>query len=760
MMQLHTHFMPSKAAMLVVLACAPAWAQQVQNVAVLDEVNVIALEISDTLVNTTVKQKELQQKQAHDIKTLFKNKMDVYGTQAQMTRASEGVNIRGLQGNRVTTTVDDIPLPETQEAKHFMAYGSEFGRGDYIEVTGLRGTAVQYAGSANSLSGSVNFATLNPADLLKGKAYGGFAGTGYNSVDNSVYGTLGGAVALGDYQGMLMTTLRDGDQTINQGKDRGIGDSRTEPNPAESKSQYVLTKHHYKFNDQHTLRLAFEHLHKKVDTNLLAQTGTSIDSGSGTQLYGTSNDKVTRNRISLGHDYSNDEGWLQTATNQIYYQSAHTENERFRQGSRNYRQEHTKSGHKTFGFNSDLMSYIDGNVPQVLRYGVSYNHTQATNHLRYERPAYMSLTTGNAYFDGRPTADTSQDKFTAYLEDEIGFGTLFVTPQIGFVHYRIRPKAADQSQVEEFSPSKQRASKFTPKISLEWRASPEFNPYLQYSRGVRTPSPQQLTSYFFENPTYSYYMPALGRMVTGSRTVAVIGNPNLKAETADNFEIGVKGKSADLEYLLTGYYNHYKNFIDWQADSSLGCMSGCKYTSFVQYQNLDKAKVYGITFDAKWQFYADYYLIGGLAYMRGKAENHGEKTPINSVQPLKTKLGLSYESETFGANVLWSYSRGKADKDIEQSSSYLYNPSGSYSLVDIGAYIRPVKNLTISANLNNVFNKKYWNWNDISYLALLSKASVDQGRGTNGIPLAITASNADRYSAPGRNFNVGIRYEF
>lgn len=141
-MQLHTHFMPSKVAILVVLACAPVLAQQVQNVAVLDEVNVIALEISDTLVNTTVKQTDIQQKQAHDIKTLFKNKMDVYSTQAQMTRASEGVNIRGLQGNRVTTAVDDIPLPETQEAKHFMAYGSEFGRGDYIEVTGLRATAV------------------------------------------------------------------------------------------------------------------------------------------------------------------------------------------------------------------------------------------------------------------------------------------------------------------------------------------------------------------------------------------------------------------------------------------------------------------------------------------------------------------------------------------------------------------------------------------------------------------------------------------
>lgn len=754
----YLQFTPSKLAIFVAFACT-SQLTIAENVAQLDEVQVFAVEISDTIVNTTVKQNQIQQQQARDLKDLFKGKMDVYATQAQMSRASEGVNIRGLQGNRVTTTIDNIPLPETQEAKHFMAYGSEFGRGDYVEVSALRGASVQYAGSANSLSGSVNFATLTPKDLLKGKTYGGFIGTGYNSVDNSVYGTIGGAVEVGAYQGMLMATLREGDQTINKGNNGITGDSRTEPNPSDYKSHYVLTKHNYKLNEQNTLNFSFEHLSKKVDSDLLAQTNTRIDAGTGVQLYGNTQDQVIRNRFSLGHEYNSDNGFVQTATSQLYYQDSETKNDRFRQGSNNYRKESTNTGHKVFGFNTDLMSYIDGNIPQVLRYGFGYNHTKATNHLRYERPGYIGSTSGSAYFNGKPTADTTQNKFTAYFEDEIGIGSFFITPQIGLVHYRVNPKSADRSQVSEFTPTKRSETQFTPKISLEWRASNEFTPYVQYSRGVRTPSPQQLTSYFFENPTYRYFVPGRG-MMTGSNTIAVIGNPNLKAETADNFEIGVKGKSERVDYLITGYYNRYKNFIDWQADSTLGCMRGCKYTSFVQYQNLDKAKVYGVTFDAKWKFYEDYYLLGGLAYMRGKAENNGVKTPINSVQPLKTKLGFGYEGDNFGANVVWNYTRAKAGKDIEQSSAYLYNPSNSYGLVDIGFYIKPIKNLTLSANINNVFDKKYWNWNDISYLALLSKASVDQGRGANGIPLAINQDNADRYSAPGRNFNVGLRYEF
>jgi tonB-dependent hemoglobin/transferrin/lactoferrin family receptor, putative len=305
------------------------------------------------------------------------------------------------------------------------------------------------------------------------------------------------------------------------------------------------------------------------------------------------------------------------------------------------------------------------------------------------------------------------------------------------------------SEVAQFQPAKSSETKFTPKLSLEYRAAPEFIPYVQYSRGVRTPSAQQLTSYFFESVTY--FVPRMGPQTAN---VAVVGNPNLRSETADNFEIGVKGQNEKLQYLVTGYYNHYKNFIDWVSKPTQG------YTTFIQYDNLDKAKVYGFTADVKWKFYKDFYLAEGISYSRGKASNKGVKTPINSIQPLKVRAGLGYEGETFGANIQWTYNRGKSDKDIEQSSAYLYNPTGGYSVFDLGAYWKPVENLTLTAGVNNLFNKKYWNWNDISYLALLSKATQDQGRDPSSIPLAITSGNADRYSAPGRNFNVGVRYEF
>ena len=737
----------TKLAVLVAAVCA------YQNIAMgeetnqLEEISVVEIETSDTLVNTKVDRNSIFLRQAKDVKDLFSNKLDVNVSQLQTARSGgEGVNIRGLQGNRVTTTVDGIPLPEAQESKHFISYGVEFGRADYVDVSSLRSADVQYAGSANSLSGSVNFATLEPADLLKGRALGGLIGSGYNSTDNSVYGTIGGAGKIGGYQGMVMTTIRNGDQTKNKGTNGGTGVDRTEPNPADTQNNYVLTKHYYQLNDQHRVGAAFEHQRKKIKTDLLTLNDTNIDRNTGVQTKGNAIDRVKRTRFSLSHDYNNEHGWLQNAKTQVYYQNAGTDNYRHRLGSNNYRLEKSDVNYKTHGINTNLMSFIDGNIPQVLRYGLSYNHTKATNYLYYERPAYGN--SRHAYFNGKPTSDTKQHKVTGYFEDEIAFGKWIVTPQVGFVHYRMTPSGGN-SEVAQFQPAKSSETKFTPKLSLEYRAAPEFIPYVQYSRGVRTPSAQQLTSYFFESVTY--FVPRMGPQTAN---VAVVGNPNLRSETADNFEIGVKGQNEKLQYLVTGYYNHYKNFIDWVSKPTQG------YTTFIQYDNLDKAKVYGFTADVKWKFYKDFYLAEGISYSRGKASNKGVKTPINSIQPLKVRAGLGYEGETFGANIQWTYNRGKSDKDIEQSSAYLYNPTGGHSVFDLGAYWKPVENLALTAGVNNLFNKKYWNWNDISYLALLSKATQDQGRDPSSIPLAITSGNADRYSAPGRNFNVGVRYEF
>lgn len=721
-------FRKNALALFVTAVCTSGYSIA-EDAVVLGEVNVVE---NAEVTTQSIQRDVIKRQQPRDVKSLLADELDVQATQLQGVRSgNESVNVRGLQGNRVAMSIDGIPLPETQENKLFVSLGMDFGRGDYIEPTSLRSAKVQHSGSAQGLSGSVSFATLTPSDVIQSGNVGGFIATGYDSVDNSIYGSVGGAAKNERYEGLVIATGRFGHESENNATVGGEGTARTQANPADYKKHYVLVKQGYKLNEQHKIGLTFEHQQKSITTDLLSTQGASIDMAVGDQISGFYDDQVRRDRFSLVHEYSNEQGWLQSAKTQLYYQNAQTDNYRNRTSTRGFRSESGSRGEKIFGFQSDFISPNDVAVQNVLRYGVAYQHNDMTYRLVRKRAIDST--------NYQPSADTKQQKISAYLEDEIALGNVYITPHLGVLHYQAKPKKDGnyQQAAEEYVDVKaQNGTYFLPKFSVAWKLNSAFEPYFQYSRGINTPSSQQLSSSFGNTVVVG------GRIV---RQYAVVGNANLSPETANNFELGFRGKNEQISYRVSGYYNKYKNFIDFVAGSSP------TYNPLIQYQNFERAKIYGVTAEAKWFIQPEIYISGGVAYAKGKAENKGVRTPINTISPLKLKAGLGYEGERFGANVLLTHTKAKADKDINGT---IFNPTRSVNVVDLGVYWKPIKQLSFSAKVNNIFDEKYWNWGDISYFAVQrSSASPDR-------TATLNENNAETYTAPGRNFNVGVRYEF
>ncbi len=513
--------------------------------ATLEAVEVVA----STDTAATISKKQIQRQQPKDLKDLLSNQLDVQVNDLQRTRSgNEGINIRGLQGNRVASSIDGIPLPETQENKLLTSLGLDFGGANSVEPTSLRSATVQYNGSYQSLSGSVDFATLEPTDVIQSGNVGGFVATGYNSVDKSFYGSIAGAAKNDRYEGLVLTTARFGHETKNQGTVGGEGTTRTEADPADYKNSYVLVKNAYQINDEHKVKLTVEHQQKTKNTELLSGNGVSIDRATGTQTTGFTEDENRRTRVSLGHEYQNDQGWLHSANTQLYFQHAQSENYRQRLSSSSNRTESGEVKQKTYGMSTNLTSLIETAVPQVLRYGFAHHQAEFGSDL------YCNTCSTGLTFDAAAT--TKQSKTHLYLEDEIALGNVFITPHLGLLHYRSNPSKAGYNQAAEqyAAVESQKETIFLPKFSLNWKIAPIFEPYFQYSKGVKTPSAQQLTSSFGNTVAVG------GRII---RQYAVVGNPNLKAETADNFSLGFKGANDKVQYDIAGYYNRYKNFIDW-----------------------------------------------------------------------------------------------------------------------------------------------------------------------------------------------------
>lgn len=690
--------------------------------------------------NTKVKAEDIQKEGAVDLKSALKDIPGVEVLDTQGTRqGNDSVNIRGLSGNRIGMSIDGIDLPESSEIKNTGQFAI-FGRGNFMDVSALSSVDISKNARGFGLGGTVAMHTLTPDEILQGKQQSGYIDTQYNSVNKTTSVTGAGALTAGNWRGMVLGTYRKGDELDNRGHVGGQGAYRTKADPLDYNSRYFLTKHELDLNDHNTLKFAAEYLSRNQWSDSFSLANASYSNITGT-------DENKKSRFSIEHEYHDGTGLIQSGNTQLYWQQSKTASSTHREyvrgctssvpGIKNRCEFDFNNKDKVIGLNSEWLSHFENDkLSQDWRYGV--------------RLAHHDLTSGwhGYYARSKPAADNKTNRASIYLDGDLRFGRLVVSPGLSAHYYNVKPNnhgydTGTTNKIGELH--KKHESAITPRFGLSYEFHPLVIPYFQYARGFNAPSSQQLASSW--NPGgYSVW-----------------GNPNLKAETANNFELGLRGKNEVFEYGISGFDNHYKNFIDYANISkqvSLPSSWGGSQRFILRAENFSKAHIYGGEAFARWKFAPDWKASGSVAYSRGSIRQDGVDHPLNSVMPFKLKLGVAYEKEVWGANVNFTYVAKKDDSDIYSADKY-FNPSKNYALVDLGGYWKPNKHLSLHAGVNNIFNKKYWNWADVAYLIpnVNNEAHGTSGQSDGTVP-ALTKNNADFYTAPGRTFSIGLRYTF
>lgn len=726
------------------------------NYVVAETIKLDTVEVATQAEPNTAKVIPSKQNPPANIKQLLNDETGVSVLDSQRSRGNSSVKIRGLSGNRVGMSIDGIPIADGQEETNsrFATLGQNFGRGEFIETSGLRAAYINKSGSSAGLAGHVDFQTLSASDVIKeGNAIGGFSDSSYQSASRSFGQTLAAAAQNDQWKALVLGTYRTGHETETMGtvensvfqayatqggRQRGglqEVQSRTKAEPADTKSRYLLTKVEFNANDHHRFQGTFEYLTKSVWTESRYNNGNTFSYAfrpmsqaeimgmlrgmgisptstanlvmvrglSATEQSGYTDDRTKRARFSLNHVYENDQGWVQKAVSTLYYQDSEIDNFHLRNGvdSSGVTRIATSTANtrdRNFGLNTEFTSLL--NEHNILRYGLSASYSRLSNYL------YTS-----AQGNQSPNPDARVTTFQTYVEDEILLGNVAITPNVSFVHYRFKPKLSNgyvQSASEIAPAVSRKESAVLPKLTVEWKVAPLFQPYVKYAMGIKMPSSQSLVMNY-----------------TGTAGYAAVGNPNLKPEKSNNFELGVKGNNERFHYELSAYYNRYKDFIALAdtvttAEFPVGIFS---------YTNKDHVRIYGVELKTHYQFNDALSAKFSVDYNHAKDDNG----KLKESQPLTYKTGIAYEQPSWGINLDWSYIQKKMPSEIAGT--------GFYSVVDIGAYIKPVRDLTLSAGINNLFDKRYWNWEDVS-----SKS--------------ITVLNADAFSAPGRNYRVALRYEF
>ena len=647
-------------------------------------------------------------------------------------RGHAGINIRGIDGNRILMMVDGVRIPESYAGggSNGAISGRDMVESDTLkQVDIVKGPYSALYGS-DALGGVVNMVTLSPSDFVDAGKRGYFGlKHSYRGRDRSHGVTATVAGFHENAEGLLMLTRRQGHETENMGSDTSYSTARTATNPQKNNAYNILAKGNIG-NERHRLETLYEQYYHANDTVLANGLG-SQSRGPVTIATSESNarDRIRRQRIEAGYRYTG-EGRLKEANLTAYQQKLRTEDDAVdasitRMGTR---QLGNSTRYSDYGFNQTIRGLngrsvweFDGAVKQTVVAGAEYKHTETArprDSLTVDNltGAVSKVYAGSTY-PNKTFPDSKRKTFSVYAQDSLTFGNgIVLTPALRYEKDKLNT-STDQAYLNA-NPSGTATrfsdSAFTPSLRLSVPMGEQFTSFATYSQGFRTP-PFDSATMAFANTTYGY---------------AVIPNANLKSERSNSFELGMKFKNERTRAQVTAFYNRYRNFID-RTEVGTASIGGRPIIQY-QYQNLDHVKTYGAEASAAYKFLPGWQVSGSIAWMRGKQQ---DGTPLDSAYPLNGVLGVDYAQEKWGGDTKLRWSK----KHSRVSSDSIFQAPG-YGVWDVGAWYKPSKNVEIGANIYNIGNKKYWQHADV---AGMSRSSV-----------------MDLYTETGRNFAATVQLKF
>jgi hemoglobin/transferrin/lactoferrin receptor protein len=708
----------------------------------LDEVTVSATKFATPLLEvpatvTVITSEQSEYRLDGDIRDLVRYEPNVSVRNNIARFGLSDFNIRGIGGNRVLVEIDNVRMPDSFAIGSFSNASRDGIDLDLLKrVEIVRGSASSLYGS-DAIGGVVALTTKDPLDLLgdERSLYFGARGT-YGESQDSTSGAATFAARFGRLSALAIYTHQESGDYENQGDNAALNATRTVPNPQDGYGDSVLLKGVFQASDLQRFRITFENSRHDLFTDVITSRAVSAALDT-TRLIGDDEDE--RRRVSFEHEFQ-DLGfsWLDGGVWRVYDQRSQTrqytmEDRTVRAGpvttlrvrDRVFEFDQDITGgeitlHKTWDVGPGThrvtvgLEHVDTHTVQ-LRGGVERNLTTGT----------VTSQVGPDLYPVRdfPISDTRSS--SAYLQDEMRYGRWIVTPGFRFDRYELKPRpdaifAADNPGVV---PAPLEDGRVSPKLGVVFRPLDALSVFASYNYGYRSP-PYGDVNVGFTNLAGGY---------------TTLPNPNLKSETSDNFETGMKYSKDGLRFDVSAFYNTYEDFIQSFATLGVNPMTGL--IEF-QSQNVDSVRIYGaelkagvpLTFGDKlpgllWQ--------SAIGYSSG---THRETdAPLDTIDPMRVVTGLNYQPVggrwQTGVSFTWVDSKSQIDPATSQ-----FRPD-SYTVIDLFGEIRLGDHLRLNAGIYNLANEKYWDWADV--------------RGRPATDVAI-----DRYTRPGRSVSASLKVEF
>jgi hemoglobin/transferrin/lactoferrin receptor protein len=656
----------------------------------IDEIVVVAHKsersVRDIAANVTVLSREdLSADLATTVADIFRYSPGIDYEASGSRFGAEGINIRGIGGNRVAMLVDGVPLSDQFDIGSFSNATRDFINAGLIQrMEVLHGPASALYGSS-AIGGVVAVRTPDPADLVQDGSKGGDVTLHWRGADESSHGT--GLFAIGDSSmGLLLGgSLRSGHEIDSAAVDQNLDLRNYERRSA-------IIKYVAEDPAGRTWRLGLIHQDADIESDLNSRLGTGRFR-STTALEG--DDSYTLDLLSIEYGFGSPDEWIDAGVLRGYYETAEvsqqTLDERGLARTPVSIDRFFKFDQEIQGFELNLQKAVDrDSSSHQFGFGLEYRERETTE---FRDGLSTNMTDGTStnvilgeVFPLRDFPISESTEWGAYIEDAYSRGDWSIIAAIRADRYELSP-SSDPMYAEDFPFTELVSiteSDLSPKLGLIYRLTPETDIYLQYTHGFRAP-PYEDANIGLEIPVFNF---------------RAIPNPDLRSESSDGFDLGLRWHGADKVARLSVFRTRYTDFIETKVRLGIDPVSG---RLLFQSQNLSKTVIEGVEAGGHVILQSpigEFRFDGSLYLARGENRENGQ--PLNSVDANRSLRLQSTFTEA------WD--------DRDESSGELFKPAG-HAVFDLYYTQQLGDRTTIRAGLLNLTDRVYWNWSDVRGLS-------------------------------------------
>jgi hemoglobin/transferrin/lactoferrin receptor protein len=641
-------------------------------------------------------------------------------------------NIRGINGDRVLILIDGIPI-----ADEFSFGPNLSSRRDVVDidlvktVDIVRGPASTLYGS-DAIGGVVSFQTKDPVDLIDGDgSFAGRAKLGYVSQSNEKYINLMLAGVANNWQWLINTTKRSGNETRSFYDDNNIGDTRNSTNPQSNDANSVLGKLIYQASPAHRFELIAEQFKQSSQTELLSEVSTVVRGT--TTLESVGDDEQERKRASIQYLYqANNGAHLQRINLLAFYQNSfttqHSQLSRISlvPGSSAFsRTRDSNFEQTTKGFAGQVDQQFDWGAQHYLIYGVSYEQTDS---IALREGQTQNIASGMdipefSIFPARDFPISTLKESSVFIQDEIQLlaGKLILSPGVRYDKFKLSALIDDSFSAANpgVSVSDFEDSQLSKKLGLVYQLSDDYNVWLQYAEGFRIP-PMDDVNIGFTNFLGGY---------------TSLSNPDLKPESVVSIEAGIRGVTSAFSWSLSAYKNDYDDFIE-----SLSFV-GIAENGFTQFQatNIDSVEISGVEGQVNWHLSESFNSMNNwqirASFSVQDSKNDATGEELESILPSQTVVGIQYNEIDDPWRLELAATHTSKANAINSDPDNAFFVAPSHLTWDLLGHYKINDKIKINGGIFNLTDKEYWLASEVRGQSetanLLSLTSVGRNASVN-----------------------------